>query len=237
MNAKIAPFLPAAVLLAGVLLISGVRQQYVMKPAAPLESLPSMLEGVTGKDVQVPDEEQKVAGMDEYMYREFHIDSASVFSTYVGYYNRQVQGKTIHSPKNCLPGAGWEIMTSESIPLDGVIPAVATASATARKPVLNRVVLANKGARALVYYWYQGRGRIASNEYRVKWDLLHDAALYGRTEEALVRIVVYVPPAPTATTGATAPDSALINADALAMRVARPLAQSVFKVLPPFSGS
>lgn len=237
MNVKIAPFLPAAVLLAGVLLISGVRQQYVMKPAAPLESLPSVLEGVTGRDVVVPDEEQKIAGMDEYMYREFRVDSASVFSTYVGYYNRQVQGKSIHSPKNCLPGAGWDIMTSEAITVDGMMPAAAVASANARKPVVNRVVLANKGARALVYYWYQGRGRIASNEYRVKWDLLHDAALYGRTEEALVRIVIYVAPAPTTTKSATGPDSALINADALALRIVRPLAQSVFKVLPPFSGS
>ncbi len=41
-----------------------------------------------------------------------------------------------------------------------------------------------------MYYWYQGRGRVAHNEYTVKWDLLRDAVAHGRSEEALVRIVV-----------------------------------------------
>jgi hypothetical protein len=43
-----------------------------------------------------------------------------------------------------------------------------------------------------VLYWYQGRGRVAANEYLVKWDLLRDQALYGRSDEALVRIIVPV---------------------------------------------
>ena len=55
---------------------------------------------------------------------------------------------------------------------------------------VNRYLLANGERRALVYYWYQGRGRVAANEYRVKLDLLHDATFRGRTEEALVRIVI-----------------------------------------------
>ena len=46
--------------------------------------------------------------------------------------------------------------------------------------------------RLLVLYWYQGRGRIKSNEYLVKWDLLRDSALRQRSDEALVRIVVPV---------------------------------------------
>ena len=112
--------------------------------------------------------------------REYRRDSAQLFTTYVGYYDKQVQGKTIHSPKNCLPGAGWEILNTSSIALPGA----------EKLGQVNRVLLANKGTRALVYYWYQGRGRIESNEYKVKWNLLRDAALFGRTEEALVRIVV-----------------------------------------------
>jgi EpsI family protein len=207
-----------------VLFISGVREQYVTKPVMPMDSLPAVFEGVAGKDVAVPMDQQKIAGMDQFMYREYKLDSTS-FSTYVGYYNRQVQGKSIHSPKNCLPGAGWDIMENTPIPL----------ASDAGSPLINRVVLANKGARALVYYWYQGRGRIASNEYRVKWDLLRDAALYGRTEEALVRIIVFVPPAPVGKDGGA--DAALVRADSLARRVALPLSQSVYKVLPPFRTS
>jgi EpsI family protein len=101
-------------------------------------------------------------------------------SLYVGYYESQTRGKTIHSPKNCLPGSGWEALTSRAVPI-----AVAGGSL-----VVNRYLLQRGEDRALVLYWYQGRGRVEANEYRVKWDLLRDAALHRRSDEALVRIIV-----------------------------------------------
>ena len=55
---------------------------------------------------------------------------------------------------------------------------------------VNRYELQNGSQPALVFYWYQGRGRVEANEYRVKWELLRDAALQRRSDEALVRIVV-----------------------------------------------
>jgi EpsI family protein len=100
----------------------------------------------------------------------------------VGYYDSQTQGKTIHSPKNCLPGSGWEALASSEVNID-----------TPAGPVrVNRYLLQNNEAQALVLYWYQGRGRVESNEYVVKWDLLRDAALRQRSDEALVRVVVPV---------------------------------------------
>jgi EpsI family protein len=67
---------------------------------------------------------------------------------------------------------------------------------------VNRYILANGPSQALVYYWYQGRGRVAHNEYTVKWDLLRDAVSHGRSEEALVRLVVPIRRAPGYTTEA-----------------------------------
>jgi hypothetical protein len=75
------------------------------------------------------------------------------------------------------------------------------------------------GARALVLYWYQGRGRVEANEYRVKANLLRDAAFRGRTEEALVRVVVPV-------------DQSEAAAFALAADVASDLVSSVERALP-----
>lgn len=226
MNQKLVPFLPAGVLLVGVLFISGIRPQLVMKPVQPMSAIPTVYEGATGKDIPIAKEEQRIAGMSDFILREFP-RGAGTWSIYVGYYDRQVQGKTIHSPKNCLPGAGWDIMENDAVPIG--------AASGPDVPHVNRVVLANKGQRALVYYWYQGRGRIAHNEYKVKWDLLRDAALHGRTEEALVRLVIYVPPVATGT--AKKDDAAMLSADSLAHRVMNPLAESVYKVLPPFGRS
>lgn len=215
---RFATFAPVAVLGLGVLLISGMREQHAVEPRSPMNSITRTMAGIEGRDLVVPEEERKVAGMTDYMMRVFGSDSAPAFTTYVGYYDQQVQGKAIHSPKNCLPGAGWEIMESTPVPSpDG------RAGAT-----INRVILSNKGTRALVYYWYQGRGRVQSNEYRVKWDLMRDAARYGRTEEALVRIVLPVDPAQN---GAITQIGRLPQ-DSLAIEVARVLLQEVDRALP-----
>jgi EpsI family protein len=84
--------------------------------------------------------------------------------------------------------------------------------------IVNRYLLQNRTQQALVLYWYQGRGRVASNEYRVKWDLLRDAALRRRSDEALVRVVV--------------PVRSGEDAAALAVRVAETLAPAVAEALP-----
>ena len=131
------------------------------------------------------------------------------FTLYVGYYDRQTQGKTIHSPKNCLPGSGWEPLTSRAAEI-----------ATAQGPVrVNRYLIQKGSQQALVLYWYQGRGRVAANEYGVKWDLLRDAALRRRSEEALVRIVV-----PVTTSEAAAFD--------VATGMGRRIVPAVFAALP-----
>ncbi|MBY0490099.1 MAG: EpsI family protein [Gemmatimonadaceae bacterium] len=176
---KLLGMIPAVVLGSGALLISGMRPQKSMQPQRTLGSVARVLDRVEGKDIPIAAEERKVAGMSHYLLREYSVPQLGAVTLYIGYYDRQVQGKAIHSPKNCLPGAGWEIISSERVPLKSVTPAI-----------VNEVLLANKGTRALVLYWYQGRGRVESSEYRVKWDLLRDAALFGRTEEALVRLVI-----------------------------------------------
>jgi EpsI family protein len=60
------------------------------------------------------------------------------------------------------------------------------------RATVNRYLIGNGPSKAIVLYWYQGRGRIEANEYVVKWELLRDQALHGRSDEALVRIVVPV---------------------------------------------
>lgn len=221
-------FVPALLLGFGVLMISGMREQYAVPPQAPMSTLPTVFQGLEGKDLVVSDEERAVAGMSDYMMRQFGPDSAYLFSVYVGYYDRQVQGKSIHSPKNCLPGAGWDVLKNERISIP----------AGDKSVEVTKVMLANKGVRALVYYWYQGRGRVEASEYRVKWDLLRDAALYGRTEEALVRVIV---PVDSRATGdpTSADGDAVERADALARRVASDLTKAVTTVMPdgPFLGT
>jgi len=221
MTNNVQRFLPSAIMLLGVLLVSGIREQYVIKAPEPMSAIPTRFMGLEGRDIVVPEEDRKVAGMTDYSMRAFGSDSNPAFSVYVAYYDRQVQGKAIHSPKNCLPGAGWEIHTSDRIPAPS-----GTSGAS-----MNRVLLSNKGNRALVYYWYQGRGRLEASEYVVKWNLLKDAALYGRTEETLVRIVVPLPRVANANLMGDN-DADVKKADALSRTIATQLEAAVKQVLP-----
>lgn len=215
-------YLPAAVLAAGVLLVASTRRQEVAPLPRPLNELWFDMAGFSAESRGISDDERQVAGMSDYVYRVFgaHGDSTRAFSVYVGYYESQVTGRTIHSPRNCLPGAGWQVVESGTRTLQ-----VAGAPVT-----VNRYILAKGALQAVVYYWYQGRGRVAWNEYSVKWDLLRDAATRGRTEEALVRIMV--PIAPSRMFNATEWQERQARADDLAGRVATGLVPVVERALP-----
>ena len=219
----VTPWVPVALLGAGCLLISGMREQHKVPARAEMRTIAVDAPGYKATDVTVPEEERRIAGMTDYVMRSFQRDSLDPgFSVYVGYYDYQVQGKTIHSPKNCLPGAGWEAVEAGTRPV----------TADGQPSQVNRYLLANKGAQALVYYWYQGRGRVEHNEYRVKWNLLRDAAVHGRTEEALVRIVVPIDPRQRAADeGKTGPD-VYARADSLALDLARQLIPRVNRAVP-----
>ena len=179
---------------------------------APIASVAPALLGVTGINDTVDAEQRKVAGMSSYVLRHYGPADYPPFSIYVGYYDEQHQGKSIHSPKNCLPGAGWEPVETG-----------ATTIETPTGPVtVNRYRIANNASQALVYYWYQGRGRVAHDEMRVKLELLRDAVLRGRTEEALVRIVVELK------------DNDVAGADRIARSIVPTLIRGVNAVLPTF---
>lgn len=211
-------WLPALVLGVGCSLLLLSKRQQALPLAAPLgTAVPAVLLDHPSYDHQIPPEEQRIAGMSDYVLRTFGADSVRyAFSVYVGYYAEQTQGRSIHSPKNCLPGAGWEPVSAET----------RTVRVGEASFEVNRYLLANGGARAVVYYWYQGRGRLAWNEFAVKWQLLRDKALLGRSEEALVRIVIPL-------RGAL--DEA--GADVMAGQVAAQLIPGVFAALPAGAAS
>jgi len=211
--ARLLAWLPAGILAAGAVLTVGVDTQRPLPLRAPLAvTVPAAIDGYVGEDQEIPEAERRVAAMSDYLYRIYRPASGASGPTYsvlVSYYDSQARGRTIHSPKNCLPGSGWEALASQRAVIETPVGPV----------TVNRYLIQNKQERALVLYWYQGRGRVEASEYVVKWDLLRDAALQNRSEEALVRIVVPV-------TGSE--DEAF----ALASRVAGAIVPAVYAALP-----
>ena len=128
--------------------------------------------------------------VDDYTLRTYARAGHPVVGLYVGYYATQRQGASIHSPLNCLPGAGWVPTQRSYLPLT-----VPTDKGGARPGELNRIVIEKGLDREVVLYWYQSHGRVVASEYWGKMYSVLDAIRINRTDAARVRIVAPVDPA------------------------------------------
>ena len=172
----------AVVLLAATALLLHARARYeVFPPRLPLDSFPRQLGNWVGSDVAIPDDALAVLGKGEFLLRMYHNDSVrnSYVDLFVAYFPSQRAGDTIHSPKNCLPGAGWSPVESSriSLSLPGQTPFPA-----------NRYVIAKSTDRSLVLYWYWAHNRGVASEYWAKFYLVADSLRMNRSDGALVRV-------------------------------------------------
>lgn len=120
--------------------------------------------------------------LDDYLLVDYFDAGRHSVNLYASYYDRQTDGNSAHSPRACIPGDGWEIRAFDSV-------AVAQAGTASGPLRANRVVIQKGEHRALVYYWFQQRGRIVTDEYMVKLYIFVDSLLQGRTDGAMVRLV------------------------------------------------
>jgi EpsI family protein len=145
-----------------------------------LSSMPRTLDVWRGQEAApLADDVVAQLGVDDYINRRYVADGRAPISVYVGYYASQRQGDTIHSPQNCLPGAGWRPVFSDQ----------STINTTGGAFPVNRVVIQKSLDRQAVFYWYQGRGRVIANEFVNKGWLMVDAARLRRTDGGLVRLI------------------------------------------------
>lgn len=135
-----------------------------------------------------PESIMAVLRVDDYVNRVYYAPARYGVGLYIGYYGSQRQGDSIHSPMNCMPGAGWEPVSHQTL----TIPVADAGSSSAI--AVNRYVIQKGIDRQLVLYWYQSHGRAVANEYWSKFYLIRDAVRLNRTDAALVRVIVPIPP-------------------------------------------
>ena len=133
----------------------------------------------------------RILGADEYLTRIYQQGAEPPVDLFVGYYGSQTTGAVIHSPLNCLPGAGWQFLDRDRIDLE-VAPGQQRSPASSRPITVNRVVMQKGEDRLVALYWYHERGRVVASEYASRVYMMLDAARYGRTDGALIRVVTPV---------------------------------------------
>lgn len=144
---------------------------------------------------------------DDYLSRTYVNQDGYYAYLFIAYHTGQRHRQTFHSPQNCLPGAGWTMSDYGLLPLND-------------HGQINKYLIEKDGVRMLALYWYQGRGKMIAGEYRARLDTIRDAMLKGRTDAALVRVIV--------------PMGNGVDAEDFARKAALEFAQSLLPILPRY---
>lgn len=172
--------------LQAIVLYTAVSRAELVPNVKPLADFPRAVAGWTAvEDFPIEPEIQEVLKADDTLNRVYRDPSGNIEANlFVAFFKTQRDGQSPHSPKNCLPGNGWQPVETGviSIELAGRADPVAA----------NRYVVSHGGQKALVIYWYQSHNRIIANEYSAKFWLVADSIRYHRSDTALVKIVVPV---------------------------------------------
>jgi EpsI family protein len=163
-------------------------------PSLPLSNLPLAIAGRTAIDIPLDDETLAILGKGDFLNRLYSLprsvsaprpgDHAQI-GLYIAYFATQRTGQSIHSPQNCLPGAGWTFQSS------GI---TSFTDATGKRYNVGEYLITNGNATDEALYWYQLHGESIASDYKAKLLTLADSIRYGRTDEALIRIMTPVAP-------------------------------------------
>jgi EpsI family protein len=153
----------------------------------PFAGFPLTIEGWQGKEVGLQRDVLKLLQLSDYMMRVYlpqkRDGTLAPVWLYTGYYASQRTGTTYHSPKNCLPGAGWQFAESDFVTV--LMPDKTSIT-------INKVLIKKGLDQQVLLYWYHDRGRVIASEYWAKAYLVWDAMTRHRTDGALVRLSVPV---------------------------------------------
>lgn len=122
----------------------------------------------------------EVLGADDSIVIDTISDNGDYINIYMAYLEAQRDGRSWHSPRQCMPGGGWEIAQHEI---------VKSRARDGRKFNYNRLVIQHRDQSQLVYYWYDQRGRKVANEFGMKLWLIFDAVTKHRSDGAMVRLI------------------------------------------------
>ena len=182
MKSSIARFSVAAVLIVATAIFLRARSHgEVFPPRLTLQSFPHEIAKWTGNDITIDKDTLQVLGPGDFLLRIYSDPQQDLpyIDLFIAYFPSQSTNDTMHSPKNCLPGAGWAPIESTRITLEvpGHVPF----------PV-NRYLIAKGDSKQVVLYWYWAHDRGVASEYWAKYYLVADSIRMNRSDGSLVRV-------------------------------------------------
>jgi EpsI family protein len=174
--------LVSVTLLLGAFLVMQLRSSGEPVPVLkPLDGFPVTVGPWQGREgVMLQADELNVLKVKDYVVRRYADPSGQNLWLYIGYWDSQRKGAQIHSPRNCLPGAGWEPLEASMVTIN-LPPPYGTI-------VVNRFLIQKEQDQQIAFYWYQSQGRATAGEVAARVLLVKNSTFRNRTDGALVRI-------------------------------------------------
>jgi len=184
----------------------------------PLSQMPRNIGPWAAQDIPLTDDTLEVLGKGDFLNRIYTFEPSDgavrqpPISLFIGYFASQRTGQTMHSPQNCLPGAGWTFDSQTYTDIQDV---------NGKNYQVGEYVIGNGDIKQFVVYWYQAHGRSIPNEYVAKGYMVADAIRMNRTDGALVRVITQV-----------MPSESLESAKERAVRFTRQMAPNLPRFIP-----
>jgi len=148
-------------------------------------AVPLSLDGWMGRDAPPLDPDvARVLAADQYVHR-YYGKAGERVEADIAYYERPQAGAAMHSPLNCLPGNGWQVIESRTMQIGTGVDA----------RTVRRLVVDRKGYRLVMAYWFQNRDVVIATEYRQRLRQLTNGLRGTPTDAALVRVMAFDTPA------------------------------------------
>ena len=152
--------------------------------ALPLSAMPARVGDWRLAHEGVVEEDTKAVLRADDLVTRWYVSPEGGANLFIAYFKTQRAGQSPHSPKNCLPGAGYQPVENESGRIDVAVPGGSIR--------INKYVVAQEDKESIVLYWYQTQGRVIADEFAAKFYLVADSIRHHRSDTALVRVVVPV---------------------------------------------
>lgn len=117
---------------------------------------------------------------DEIIFRRY--TSNNFIADFYGiFYLSQATNKTFHSPLNCYPGSGWEIVDKSNITVRGKQFPQTSVNAT-------KLTIQKGLNRRYLYYWFSAGEKTTGNEYKNKLLTVYNSLFNGRSDGGLIMV-------------------------------------------------
>ena len=173
-------WITSGLLVITLILVNLLRYSRVESKRLPGFALIPMQSGNwSGQEYFFPDQTYELMKADASTLRRYTNREGKELYLFISYFKSQKYGSQIHSPKNCLPGSGWKILSREKTRIKG---------STGSSLLVNRLLISDIQSKEVMYYWFQTRSGLVTSELGLKLDLVINSLKRTPTDAAFIRI-------------------------------------------------